>query len=119
MNATAPLPPASGTVPSYLVWSIIVTVLAFVVCCFSCLSFPAIATGIVAIVFGTKVNTLLRQGDLVAAQNASRNAKIWAWVTSGILIAATLGWLVMLATVGMDGYMEQLQQFQQQIESSN
>ncbi|MEG2805265.1 CD225/dispanin family protein [Stenotrophomonas sp.] len=119
MNATAPLPPASGTVPNYLVWSIIVTVLAFFMCCVSCLSFPAIATGIVSIVFGTKVNTLLNQGDLVGARQASKNAKLWAWISTGILIASTLFSLIWLATVGMDGYMEQIQQFQQQIESSN
>ena len=119
MNATLPLPPASGTVPNHLIWSIVVTIVSFFLCCVSCLSFPAIATGIVAIVFGTKVNTLLNQGDLVAARNASKNAKIWAWVTSGILIAATLFSLIWLATVGTEGYMEQIQQLQQQIESSN
>ena len=119
MNATAPLPPASGTVPNYLIWSIIVTVLAFFMCCVSCLSFPAIATGIVAIVFANKVNTLLNQGDLVAARQASKNAKIWAWVTTGILIAATLFSIIWLAFVGVDGYMEQIQQFQQQVESAS
>lgn len=119
MNATAPLPPASGTVPNHLIWSIIVTVLAFFMCCVSCLSFPAIATGIVAIVFAGKVNTLLNQGDLVAARQASKNAKIWAWVTTGILIAATVFSVIWLVFVGMDGYMEQIQALQQQIQSSH
>lgn len=119
MNATAPLPPASGTVPNHLIWSIIVTVVSFFMCCVSCLSFPGIATGIVAIVYANKVNTLLNQGDLVAARQASKNAKIWAWVTTGILIAATLFSVIALATMGVDGYMQQMQQFQQQIEAQS
>ena len=119
MSTTAPLPPASGTIPNYMIWSIISTILAFFVCCLSCLSFPGIITGIVAIVFSTKVNTLLNQGDLEGARQASRKAKIWAWVTTGFLIAGVVLFLFSLAFMGVDGYMEQMQQFQQQIESAS
>ncbi len=119
MNATAPLPSASGSIPNHLIWSIVVTVLAFFVCCLSCLSFPGIGTGIVAIVFATKVNSLLNQGDLEGARRASKNAKIWAWVTTGFLIAGVLLFFISLATMGVDGYMQQMQQFQQQIESAS
>ncbi len=118
MNATTPLPPASGTVPNHLIWSIVVTLVSFFLCCVSCLSFPAIATGIVAIVFASKVNTLLNQGDLVAARQASKNAKIWAWVTTGILIAATVFSVLWLVLAGTDGYMEQIQELQRQLENS-
>jgi hypothetical protein len=118
MNATAPLPPATGSVPNHLAWSITVTVLAFFVCCLSCLSFPGIATGIVAIVFASKVNGLLNRGDLEGALRASRTAKIWAWVTTGFLIAGVVFFAISLAVMGVDGYMQQMQQFQQQLESA-
>ncbi|MEG0183892.1 MAG: CD225/dispanin family protein [Stenotrophomonas sp.] len=118
MNATTPLPPASGTVPNHLIWSIVVTIVSFFLCCVSCLSFPAIITGVVAIVFASKVNTLLNQGDLVAARQASKNAKIWAWITTGILIAATLFSLLWLVLAGTDGYMEQIEELQRQLENS-
>lgn len=119
MNATAPLPPVQGSVPNHLIWSIIVTVLAFFVCCLSCLSFPGIVTGIVAIVFASKVNGLLNRGDLEGALRASKNAKIWAWVTTGFLIAGVLLAVISIAVMGVDGYMQQMQQFQQQIESAS
>lgn len=119
MNATAPLPSAQSHIPNHLVWSIIVTILAFFVCCLSCLSFPGIITGVVAIVFANKVNGLANQGDLDGARRASRTAKIWAWVTTGFLIAGVLLFVVSLLTMGVDGYMQQMQQFQQQIESAS
>jgi len=118
MSTTAPLPPASGTVPNHLLWSIIVTILAFFVCCMSCVSFLGIITGIVAIVFGTKVNTLLSQGDLEGARRASKNARIWAWVTTGLLILGIVVFVISLATLGVDGYMQQMEQFQQQLEAN-
>jgi interferon-induced transmembrane protein len=119
MNATAPLPPAPGSIPNHLIWSIVVTILAFFVCCLSCLSFPGIVTGVVAIVFASKVNGLLNQGDLEGARRASKNAKIWAWVTTGFLIAGVVLFVISLAFMGVDGYMEQMQQFQRQIESNS
>lgn len=119
MNATTPLPPASGTVPNHMTWSIIVTVLAFFVCCLSCLSFPGIVTGVVAIVFASKVNGLLNRGDLDGALRASKNARIWAWVTTGFLIAGVVVFALSLAFMGVDGYMQQMQQFQQQLESAS
>jgi len=52
-----PAPPASqvhAPVPTYLAWAITVTVLSFLSCCVSCLSFPGLVTGIVAIVFAVQ-----------------------------------------------------------------
>ena len=74
-------PIAPGTVPNYLAWAIIATVLSLCLCC-------VIGTipGIVAIVFAAKVNTLLGQGDLAGAQRASNTAKVWCWVTTGLCI---------------------------------
>lgn len=116
MSASAPLPPASGTIPNYLIWSILATVASFFFCCLSCLSFPGIITGVVAIVFSTKVNTLLNQGDLEGARRASANAKLWSWITTGILILAVVALIGVWATIGVDGYMQYMQQLQSQME---
>lgn len=59
-------------VPSYLWQSIVVTLL----CCL-----PA---GIVAIVYASKVDSLLSGGDVAGAQAASGSAKTWCWVSLGL-----------------------------------
>jgi hypothetical protein len=95
----------TGTVPNHLAWSIIATVLATCLCC------PLGLVGIVAIVFSSKVNTLLAQGDLEGANRASNNAKIWCWVATALAIIGLLINIVMFATGGMAQYMEAMQQF--------
>ena len=116
MSAVPPMPPSSaapGSVPNHLAWAIVSTVLATCLCC------PLGLIGIVAIVFSSQVNGKLNQGDLEGARRASKNAKIWAWVTTGFLIAGVVLFVISLAFMGVDGYMEQMQQFQQQIESNS
>lgn len=66
-------------IPNYLWQSIVVTVLC-------CLPF-----GIPAIVYASKVNNALLQGDTQAAQRASRTAGIWCLVS---LIAAVVFWIL-------------------------
>lgn len=105
----APLPPpvaSAAPVPNYLAWSIVSTVIGFCLCC------PALITGIVAIVFSSKVNSLLNQGDVDGAKRASANAKIWCWVTTGLAILGLLINIVALATGGMESYMNYLQQLE-------
>ncbi|HEY9254806.1 MAG TPA: CD225/dispanin family protein [Stenotrophomonas sp.] len=103
-----PTPPtASRPIPNYLAWSIISTVLGFCLCC------PALITGIVAIVFSSKVNSLLAQGDLDGAQRASANAKIWCWVTTALAIVGLIINIVLVATGGMQSYLDYAQQMQQ------
>lgn len=63
------LPP--GSVPNYLVQSILVTL-----CC--CLPF-----GIVGIVYAAQVNSLLRAGDGAGAKKASDSARLWCWIGFG------------------------------------
>src|SRR5690606_19609087 len=82
--------PVHGPVPNHLAWSIISTVLATCLCC------PLGLVGIVAIVFSSKVNTLLNQGDIEGARRASANAKTWCWVT----------------TAGMAEYQQMMEQMQ-------
>jgi len=102
-------PPASaapGSIPNYLAWSIIATVLATCLCC------PLGLVGIVAIVFANKVNTLLNQGDIAGAQRASANAKTWCWVATALAIIGLLINIVMFATGGVESYMQMMQQYQ-------
>jgi hypothetical protein len=70
--------PAYGSVPrvpSYMGWAIATLILCF---------WP---TGIVAVVYASKVGNKLAIGDVTGAQESSRKAKIWCWVTFGIAIA--------------------------------
>lgn len=66
-------PPAN-----YLVFAILVTI-------FCCQVF-----GIVSIVFAAQVNSKWNAGDIEGAINASKNAKLWAWVGLGSGIAVGL-----------------------------
>lgn len=117
MSAVPPLPnDAPGNIPNYLVWSILSTIGSFIVCCVACLSFPGIITGIVAIVFSTQVNSKLNQGDIEGAKHASKNAKIWNWVTTGILILTVVISVIWFIAVGPDAYMEYMEQIRQQME---
>lgn len=63
--------------PNYLVFAILVTIF----CCQ--------ILGIVSIVFAAQVNSKWNSGDFEGALNASKNAKLWAWVglASGIAVA--------------------------------
>ena len=69
--------PAAPEVPNYLVQSILVTL-----CC--CIPF-----GVVAIVYSSNVNGKLAAGDIAGAQEASKKAKMWAWIAfgAGVLLA--------------------------------
>jgi len=95
-SAPIPLPipatviPPGATVPNYLAFAILSTLL----CCM-----PA---GIPAIVFSSQVNNKLMAGDLAGAQAASSNAKLWCWISFGLGLA-TIGLCLlggMLAILG-------------------
>ena len=68
----APAPGTVPNVPSYLGWAIAVLILCF---------WP---TGIAAVVFASRVGNLLAIGDIAGAQESSRKAKMWCWITFGI-----------------------------------
>ena len=93
-TAATPVPvtgvvmPPGATVPNYLVFAILATVL----CC--------LPTGIAAIIFAAQVNGKLQAGDLAGAQAASNNAKIWCWVSFGLGLA-TVGVSVLLGMLGV------------------
>ena len=70
-----PIPNAPANVPNYLVQSILTTLLC-------CLPF-----GIVAIIFAAQVNGKLAGGDYAGAVQASKQAKMWCWISFGIGLA--------------------------------
>ena len=103
-------PPASaapGSIPNHLAWAIIATVLATCLCC------PLGLVGIVGIVFSSKVNSLLAQGDIAGAQRASASAKTWCWVATALAIIGVLINAVFLASGGMESYTQYMQQMQE------
>lgn len=105
---TPPPPVASAPVPNRLVWSIISTILATCLCC------PLGLIGIVAIVFSSKVNTLLDRGDIEGARRASATAKTWCWVATALAIIGLVINIVWFAMGGTQAYLEMMQQYQRQ-----
>ncbi|WP_040250527.1 CD225/dispanin family protein [Psychroserpens mesophilus] len=71
---------------SYLALAIISTIL----CC--------LPTGIVSIIYATKVNSLYEDGNYNEATKASKNAKTWGLVSIGI---AVLGWVLYILIFGI------------------
>lgn len=76
MSGLPPRSAAAGHVPNYLVPAILSTL-----CC--CLPF-----GIVAIVYAAQVNSRLAAGDHAGALAASKNAKLWCWISFLLGLAA-------------------------------
>ncbi len=62
----------NGQIPSYLWQSIVATFL----CC--------LPLGIPAIIYASKVDSLLAKGDAPGAMLASKNAKLWCYITVGV-----------------------------------
>ena len=71
---------------SYLALAIISTIL----CC--------LPTGIVSIIYATKVNSLYEDGNYNEATKASKNAKTWGIVSIGI---AAIGWILYILIFGI------------------
>jgi len=84
-NWTPPPPPAggSGTVPNYLVPAII-----SIFCCWP-LAIPAI-------IFATQVNGKVAAGDIAGAQDASKKAKMFAFIAIGLGLLGILIYVIML-----------------------
>lgn len=83
-------------VPNYLAQAILVTL-------FCCVPF-----GIVSIVYAAQVNGKVALGDMEGARRTSRSAKNWAWISFGVGLAISAGWVI-LALVGFasgDGSIE-------------
>lgn len=80
-----------GTPPdNYLVWAILSTVL----CCL-----PA---GVVSIVKSSQVNSKWNAGDTAGAQEASRQARMWAIISAGTSLVIVSVYLIIFAFGGSD-----------------
>jgi Interferon-induced transmembrane protein/GYF domain 2 len=75
---------AEGSVPNYLIQSILATVF----CCWP--------IGIVAIIFAAQVNSKLASGDYQGAVDASNKAKMWTYWSFGLGAAVVVLYLVMV-----------------------
>jgi hypothetical protein len=82
----APAYGAIPNIPSYLGWAIATLILCF---------WP---TGIVAVVYASRVGNRLALGDVPGAQEASRKAKMWCWITFAIAIAV---WVITIAIIAI------------------
>lgn len=88
LPGSGPVLPPGTTVPNYLVFAILATIF----CC--------IPLGIPAIVYAAQVNGKLQAGDLVGAQLASKNAKMWCLIAAGVgLLAGVLYAALIMAGV--------------------
>ena len=81
-------PPKPG---NQLVLAILSTVLGFLCCCGLNLPF-----GIVAIVFASQVDGKYASGDFQGAISSANQAKIWGWISMGLVI---LGFVLSLLFV--------------------
>jgi Interferon-induced transmembrane protein len=102
MNSNA----APGNIPNYLAWAIASTVFSLCLCC----GIPGLFTGIAAIVFSSQVNSKLLAGDVNGAQQASNTAKILCWITTACAVIGLLWVAFNIATVGVGGFTEAIQQ---------
>jgi len=76
--SAGPSAPPTYQIPTYLAQSIIVTL-----CC-------CLPVGIPAIVYASRIDNLMRMGQYTEAQECSRKAKMWCWISFGIGIPANI-----------------------------
>ena len=96
-------PPMPG---NHLVLAILSTVLGLLCCCGLNLPF-----GIVAIVFASQVNGKYASGDFQGAISSAKQAKIWGWISMGLVILAfvfNLLYLIFALFVGGLGAYDEL-----------
>lgn len=79
----AQLAGAPVKIPNYLMQSVLVTL-----CC-------CLPLGVVAIVNSAQVDSRVAAGDIAGAQQASKNAKMFAWLGVAGGIVAGIGWALL------------------------
>lgn len=87
-------PAAGETIETYLAPAILVTL-----CC-------CVPLGIPAIVFAAGVSSKLAAGDLAAAREASRRAKLFCWLSFGFGLAVALLYGLMMVVGLVTGSIE-------------
>jgi hypothetical protein len=90
---TPPAPPLNtpATVPNNMVMAIIATVVSVMACC--------LPHGLVSLMFAMQVGKKEAAGDIAGAQNAAKQAKMWAWIS--IIVAVV--WFVIALIFGVLG----------------
>ena len=86
-NWTPPPAGGSATVPNYMVPAII-----SIFCCWP-LAIPAI-------IFATQVNSKVAAGDVAGAQDASKKAKMFAFIAIGLGVLGVLIYVIMILFFG-------------------
>ncbi len=81
----------SQNVPNYLVPAILTTL-------FCCLPF-----GIVAIVYAAQVNSKLEAGNYQGALQASKNARLWCWLSFGVGLAVIVIYILLVVLTIVSG----------------
>jgi len=79
--------PGGQTVPDYMIWSVIITIVSLFCCCY--LPVP-VAFGIVAIVKSSQANNKKAMGDYLGALRESNAAKTWLYWAVGLDIAGLI-----------------------------
>jgi len=81
------------------------TVLSFfgVCCVFGILALPF---AVIALVYSTQVNSKLGMNDVVGAQAASKNAKLFNWISLGVLVLCILLYFLFVFLGVMSNYWE-------------
>lgn len=119
MPPPAPAKRPNIQVPNYLTWAIVSTVFATITTMFACCCIPlGLPSGIAAIVYALRVNKFLETGEVSSAEQASKTAKLWTWVTT--VIAIIFGILVVVSFVlQATGYLDQdyLEDLRKQLEA--
>jgi len=82
-NVPPPLSPPPRTPTTVRVQNYLVQAILLTVCC--CPPF-----GIPAIVYAAQVNGKLTAGDIAGAQEASRKAKMWCWISFGLGVISNI-----------------------------
>lgn len=84
-------------VNNHLAEAIIVTFFGFF-----CFIIPVIP-GIVAIIYASRVNTKLQQGDYAGAVDSSKKAMTWMWVSLGLILVMVAVYIIAAVGAGTAG----------------
>ncbi|HEY0505913.1 MAG TPA: CD225/dispanin family protein [Lysobacter sp.] len=120
MSVPPPYPPSADTpppglpgmaIPNYLLWAVLATIASLFFCCII-----GTIPGIVAIVFAAQVNRKRDEGNEIGAQQSSRNAKLWCWITTGLCILGLLWTVYFISSGGMARYQQLMEEIEQRHE---
>ena len=83
--------PRLAEVPNYLVQSIVMTVVTLLCC-----NILALPFAIIGLVYSTQVNSKLGMNDIAGAQAAAKNAKLFDWISLGVLVGSMLIYFLLM-----------------------